>query len=153
MPTVASEVNEWWGPAPVASKLSTSAQSSKKKRKLNSTLAASATVDDGSTGVFDSSSDEDEDEASKAPKLSAKDRKRLLPPLLTLQAHRKVFQECWLALLGLPLDEGEAKRVLVILHRQVLPHMTDPKRTMDWLVDSTNSGTPSFCVLSLELSH
>ncbi|KAL8292627.1 hypothetical protein RQP46_001239 [Phenoliferia psychrophenolica] len=141
-PTVASEIDEWWCSPPVASKAANSISGlngkPSKKRKLNST--APAVVDDGSTGVFDSSSDEDEDENASKPKLSAKDRKRLLPPLLTLQAHRRAFQDCWLGLLSLPLDEGEAKRVLVILHRQVLPHMTDPKRTMDWLVDSTNSG-------------
>ncbi|KAK4700927.1 U3 small nucleolar RNA-associated protein 19, partial [Phenoliferia sp. Uapishka_3] len=141
MPTVASEINEWWCAPPVASKLATAITSgngkASKKRKLNS--LAPAVVDDGSTGVFDSSSEEEDEDASK-PKLSSKDRKRLLPPVLTLQAHRRAFQDCWLGLLSLPLDESEAKRVLVILHRQVLPHMTDPKRTMDWLVDSTNSG-------------
>lgn len=145
MPTVASEINEWWCAAPVASKLASSISGlgkPSKKRKLNS--LAPAVVDDGSTGVFDSSSDEDEDENASKPTLSSKDRKRLLPPLLTLQAHRRAFQDCWLALLSLPLEESEAKRVLVILHRQVLPHMTDPKRTMDWLVDSTNSGACRF---------
>lgn len=30
--------------------------------------------------------------------------------------------------------------MLVILHRQVLPHMLDAKRVMDWLVDCTDSG-------------
>lgn len=130
MPTAASELNEWWCAAPTMSK---AAAALSKKRKG----APSTKIDDGSTGVFDSSSEEEEEVATK---FSSKDAKKLLPPLLSLPAHRRAFQDCWLALLSLPLDEGEAKRVLVILHRQMLPHMTDAKRLMDWLVDCTNSG-------------
>lgn len=137
MPTASSELNEWWCNKPLA--LKASAVTGKgtgppmKKRKAEEVV-------DTSTGVFDSSS-ESEGEAP-ATKLSSRDSKKLLPPLLSLAAHKRVFQDCWLALLSLPLNEAESKRVLVILHRQVLPHMTDPKRVMDWLVDSADAGTP-----------
>lgn len=135
MPTASSELNEWWCAKPVALKsLPVSAKGTgppQKKRKAEEVI-------DTSTGIFDSSSSEEEDAPVK--KLSSKDAKRLLPPLLSLSAHKRVFQDCWLALLSLPLNEVEAKRVLVILHRQVLPHMTDPKRVMDWLVDSADVG-------------
>lgn len=132
MPTAPSELNEWWCSPPLVFKSSAAGPPSRKRKQPPSTK-----VDDGSTGVFDSSSEEEEEEVKK---LSSKDSKRLLPPLKSLSAHKRVFQDCWLALLSLPLDESEAKRVLVILHRQVLPHMTDPKRVMDWLVDSADAG-------------
>lgn len=137
MPTSPSELNEWWCSTPLARKAKPTALS--KKRKLTSAMAAAASGirEDGSTGVFDSSSEEEEEEVTR---YSSNDTKKLLPPLLTLATHRRGFQDAWLGLLSLGLDESEAKRVLVILHRQVLPHMTDPKRLMDWLVDSTESG-------------
>lgn len=142
MPTTSSEINEWWCSTPVALKPTSSNSSSSKKRKLPSSASK---VDDGSTGVFDSSSEEEEEEETK---LSSKDSRRLLPDILRLTAHKKVFQECWLSLLRLPLEESEAKRILVILHRQVLPHLTSPTMLMDWLVDSIDSGESEiFCLI------
>lgn len=137
MPTAPSELNEWFCGTPLARKAKPTSDS--KKRKLSSAMAeASKGIrTDGSTGVFDSSSEEEDEEEMR---YSYKDTKRLLPPLLTLASHKRGFQEAWLGLLSLGLDISEAKRVLVILHRQVLPHMTDPKRLMDWLVDSTAEG-------------
>ncbi|SGY16295.1 BQ5605_C012g06834 [Microbotryum silenes-dioicae] len=132
MPTVPKELNEWWCSTPTA--LKSKGDKSNKKRKTET----GKSKDDGSTGIFDSSSSSESDE--NAPKMSARDSKKLLPPLLSLSAHRRVFQDCVLALLSLPLDEAQSKRVLSILHRQVLPHMTDPKRLMDWLVDCTTQG-------------
>ncbi|SCV67636.1 BQ2448_5247 [Microbotryum intermedium] len=135
MPTVPKELNEWWCSTPLA--LKPKGDKGNKKRKTDTGSAR----DDGSTGIFDSSSSSELDEnAPSAQKLSARESKKLLPPLLSLSAHRRVFQDCVLALLGLPLDEAQSKRVFSIVHRQVLPHMTDPKRLMDWLVDCTTHG-------------
>ncbi|KPV75276.1 uncharacterized protein RHOBADRAFT_14188, partial [Rhodotorula graminis WP1] len=63
-----------------------------------------------------------------------------LPALLSLVAHRRAFQDCWLAVLALPIRDDDSKRALVMLHRQVLPHMTEPRRLMDWLVDCADVG-------------
>lgn len=148
MPTVGSELNEWWAATPVIVKSALTAPRlgpGAKKRKRDEAAAAAA-ADDGATGIFDSSSEseaegeEDLGAAAAAKRLNAKQKRKALPPLLSLNAHRKVFQEAWLAQLTLRLDEGERKRILVILHRQVLPHMTDPKRFMDWLVDCADAG-------------
>ncbi|GAA5968774.1 hypothetical protein JCM11641_000727 [Rhodosporidiobolus odoratus] len=130
MPTVASELNEWFCSTPSAK----SSLTNPKKRKLEDDPRA-----DGSTGVFDSSS-ESEEEPDTVQQLSAAQRKKSLPVLLSLVAHRRVFQDCWLAILALPIQEAESKRVLIMLHRQVLPHMTEPRRLMDWLVDCADVG-------------
>ncbi|KAM0748140.1 CBF-domain-containing protein [Meredithblackwellia eburnea MCA 4105] len=148
MPTSSSELDEWWSSAPKAltGPDSRTVASGRKRRKLNSRLpkvSAEDEEDDGSTGIFDSSSEEESDAeatTSSKLKLSAKARRRLLPPLLQLSAHRKVFQECWMSLLQLPLSEAEMKRVLVILHRSVLPHFVEARRLGDWLSDCTTAG-------------
>lgn len=129
MPTSPHELNSWWCATPIA--LRAPKSSSSKKRK------AEEAVHDGSTGVFDSSS---EDEPEPEQKLSSSASKKLLPPLLSLPAHRKVFQSAFLSLLSLPMEEVEQKRVLVILHRQVLGNLIEPRRCMDWLVDCGERG-------------
>lgn len=139
MPTVPSELNTWWCSTPLALKPTIKA-SGNKKRKLSASPSAQP-VDDGATGIFDSSSSEGEyDEPVTSSKLNSRDSKKLLPPLLSLPAHRRAFQDAYLALLALPMSEAESKRVLSMLHRQVLPHMTDPRRLMDWLVDCIGQG-------------
>lgn len=145
MPTVASELNTWWCSTPVVIK-PTAKVNGNKKRKLSAS-ASTITTDDGATGIFDSSSSEGEyDETTPSLKLNSRDSKKMLPPLLSLPAHRRVFQDAYLALLALPMDEAESKRVLSMLHRQVLPHMTDPRRLMDWLVDCISQGEIRLCL-------
>ncbi|GAA5917434.1 hypothetical protein JCM5296_001624 [Sporobolomyces johnsonii] len=130
MPSSPSELNEWFCATPIVLK---SAKLSSKKRKA---------VDerpDGSTGVFDSSS-ESESEPETVKQLNSQQRKKHLPTLLSLVAHRRAFQDFCLAILALPIREEDSKRVLIMLHRQVLPHMTEPRRLMDWLVDCADRG-------------
>lgn len=135
MPTSPSELNEWFCATPV---VRTSTSNGSRKRKADDPRA------DGSTGVFDSSSEEEDSEAEAAERvvksLARKGNKRNVPKLLSLVAHRRAFQDCWLALLGLPIREEDSKRVLIMLHRQVLPHLTEPRRLMDWLVDCAEVG-------------
>ncbi|GAA5924671.1 hypothetical protein JCM1841_006381 [Sporobolomyces salmonicolor] len=130
MPSSPSELNEWFCATPIVLR---PAKSASKKRKA---------VDerpDGSTGIFDSSS-ESESEPETVKQLNSQQRKKHLPTLLSLVAHRRAFQDFCLALLALPVREEDSKRVLVMLHRQVLPHMTEPRRLMDWLVDCADRG-------------
>ncbi|GAA6027656.1 hypothetical protein JCM8097_007968 [Rhodosporidiobolus ruineniae] len=135
MPTSPSELNEWFCSTPHAK--SASSSSNPKKRKASDDDDPRA---DGSTGVFDSSSSEGESDVETVKQLTSAQRKKSLPTLLSLVAHRRVFQDCWLAILALPIREEDSKRVLVMLHRQVLPHMTEPRRLMDWLVDCADVG-------------
>ena len=60
--------------------------------------------------------------------------------VLDLKQHRKVFSTVWIAFLALPLTSEIHKKVLLNLHSDVLPHMTDPKLLMDFLTDSYNTG-------------
>ncbi|GAA5830762.1 hypothetical protein JCM11251_001065 [Rhodosporidiobolus azoricus] len=131
MPTSPSELNEFFCATPSAKSPSTS-----KKRKAEDDDPRA----DGSTGIFDSSSDEAESDPETVKQLNSAQRKKSLPALLSLVAHRRVFQDCWLAILTLPIREEDSKRVLIMLHRQVLPHMTEPRRLMDWLVDCADVG-------------
>lgn len=60
--------------------------------------------------------------------------------VLELKQHKRVFSTAWLAFLALPLTSEVHKKVLLNLHSNVLPHMTDPKLLMDFLTDSYNTG-------------
>ena len=59
---------------------------------------------------------------------------------LVLQEHRRVFSSAWLGFLSIPLTSEVHKKILLNLHTDVLPHMTDPKLLMDFLTDSYNTG-------------
>ncbi|GAA6007681.1 hypothetical protein JCM10207_004838 [Rhodosporidiobolus poonsookiae] len=131
MPTASSELNEWFCATPTVKAASAS---NSKKRKADDDRA------DGSTGIFDDSSSESGSEPDTVKQLNSAQRKKSLPALLSLVAHRRAFQDCWLAILALPIREEDSKRVLIMLHRQVLPHMTEPRRLMDWLVDCADKG-------------
>ncbi|GAA5912243.1 hypothetical protein JCM8208_001311 [Rhodotorula glutinis] len=134
MPTSSSELNEWFCATPT---IKAHKPLSSKKRKAADDDRPGA---DGSTGVFDSSSSESEPEPDVVTSLNSQQRKKNLPALLSLVAHRRAFQDCWLAALALPIRDDDSKRALVMLHRQVLPHMTEPRRLMDWLVDCADVG-------------
>ena len=67
--------------------------------------------------------------------------------LHSLPAHRAVFTKAWLALLPqLSLGSAETARafslrVLNVLHRGVIPHLTRPILIMDWVSTSVDHGT------------
>ena len=60
--------------------------------------------------------------------------------VLDLKQHRRVFSTAWIAFLALPMTSEIHKKVLLNLHSDILPHMTDPKLLMDFLTDSYNTG-------------
>ncbi|KAJ1666408.1 Maturation and nuclear export of 40S ribosomal subunits interacting protein [Coemansia sp. RSA 1813] len=62
------------------------------------------------------------------------------PSILSPSAHRKAFSEAWLALLRLPLTPETYKQILLIMHKRIIPHMTDPKALMDFLSNSYDVG-------------
>jgi len=112
-----------------------SAQPSTKSKKRKRSVKDVEAVEDGSTGIFDSSSSSESDED-----LSEKLNKAKLPALLSMKSHQRVFQNCWLALLPLLETEESIKRVLVILHRRVLPNMVNPGTLLDFLSDCSGHG-------------
>ncbi|KAA1067948.1 hypothetical protein PGT21_022572 [Puccinia graminis f. sp. tritici] len=106
---------------------------------------------DGSTGIFDDPSDS-EASGPEALELAQEPRglgKNQQHPLLSLRAHQRAFSDCWIAFLSRQdLAESDIKRILNLLHDQVIPHMIDPKILMDFLVDCLDYGG-SISVLSL----
>ncbi|KAF9148329.1 hypothetical protein BG015_009935 [Linnemannia schmuckeri] len=61
-------------------------------------------------------------------------------PLLTLFNHRRVFSDCWTALLQLPFTTVIYKKTLLIVHKRIIPHLPQPTVLMDFLTDSYNAG-------------
>lgn len=97
--------------------------------------------DDGSTGIFDDSDDTDSGDEEYARQREANmTTSSGLHDLLNLKAHRKVFTSAWTSFLSLDLSEEDIKRVLVMLHRQVMPHLVDPSVLIDFLADCTDYG-------------
>lgn len=62
------------------------------------------------------------------------------PGTNTNMAYGNVFQQCWLALLQLPLNSEQYKAVLVVMHKRIILHMPKPQLLMDFLTDSYNLG-------------
>ena len=60
--------------------------------------------------------------------------------LMKLKEHRRVFEDCWLAFLNLPLSSSLHKQILMFLDRGIIPHMLNPTMLMDFLTDSYDMG-------------
>lgn len=138
MPTEDEHLNGFWaGEPPQRSvRVGNSGKAANKKRKRTAKEAGEL---DTSTGIFDDSDDDDDLEdgvatTSTAPKTTG------LHELRNLQMHRKVFSSAWRNFLATGLGEEEVKRVLVMLHRQVLPHLVEPGMLVDFLADCTDYG-------------
>jgi U3 small nucleolar RNA-associated protein 19 len=139
MPTEEAQLNAFWAGEPTSkqSKRSSSSRGgpSKKRKRVQKDMGEI----DTSTGIFDDSEDDTSDEA-EAQVTSQLVKKMGQHELLTLAAHRKAFSAAWRAFLGTGLTEDEIKRVLVMLHRQVLPHLVEPGMLVDFLADCTDYG-------------
>jgi U3 small nucleolar RNA-associated protein 19 len=125
MPTEASEIDEFWTVNPT---------------KYESKSTKSNKTDDllGDEGLLSDSDIENVEEETPANK--GKNTKKRKHPLLQLGIHKRGFSDCWIKLLKLPLTEEMYKKVLLILHKRILPHMYEPKLLMDFLTDSYNVG-------------
>ncbi|XP_072035045.1 nucleolar complex protein 4 homolog A-like [Amphiura filiformis] len=58
----------------------------------------------------------------------------------SFKEHKRVFTNTWLQFLRLPLSTSVYKRVLIMLHESVMPHMTNPLLLTDFLTASYNIG-------------
>ncbi|POV95289.1 hypothetical protein PSTT_16332, partial [Puccinia striiformis] len=158
MPTKVEELNQFWTgkPAGISSQGEVSSGTKRKKSIENERASkkkkkSKLVNEDGSTGIFDDDlTDSNEDNSAlSSEEDTQKQNKTLIHPLLSLRAHQKAFSDAWISFLSIQnLSEIEIKRVLKILHDQVIPHMIDPKILLDFLVDSIDFGG-SISVLSL----
>ncbi|KAH9447406.1 hypothetical protein MJO28_015536 [Puccinia striiformis f. sp. tritici] len=158
MPTKVEELNQFWTGKPTGISSQGEVSSGTKRKKSIENERASKKKkksklvnEDGSTGIFDDDlTDSNEDNSAlSSEEDTQKQNKTLIHPLLSLRAHQKAFSDAWISFLSIQnLSETEIKRVLKILHDQVIPHMIDPKILLDFLVDSIDFGG-SISVLSL----
>ncbi|KAI0648198.1 ribosome biogenesis protein Noc4 [Trametes meyenii] len=143
-PTKASELNAWW-----VEELGT--KPPKPKRSADADA-------DGGDGQEDEGADEEDDWRKffdDPPAKAAEERKGITARVHTLTihqslhslaAHKAVFTRAWLALLP-QLSQGSREgtrasslRVLSVLHRGVIPHLTRPILIMDWVSSSVDHG-------------
>lgn len=119
MPSQTDHINRFWAASIDLVKKPTTRPN--KKRKTN----------DGSTGIFDSS---DEEEVLHST------NKSRTPDLLSVSAHKRAFAAAWMACLPLLTREDQLKRVLAIVHQSILPHLPNPAMLLDFLVDCCSHG-------------
>ncbi|CAG8750463.1 1536_t:CDS:2, partial [Acaulospora morrowiae] len=111
MPTVASEINKFWAGHP-----------------------APDISFDGDLEMGDKGTEE------KNPHQTTTESSDKLSVLLQLSSHRRMFSDCWLALLKLPMKQESYKKILLIMHKKIIPHMPQPTLLMDYLTESYNAG-------------
>ncbi|KAK9460198.1 CBF/Mak21 family-domain-containing protein [Lipomyces oligophaga] len=61
-------------------------------------------------------------------------------PILKLSGQKGALQDAWLALMKLPLQPDQYKRILQIMHQKIIPNINRPQLLMDFLTDSYDAG-------------
>ena len=148
-PTKASELNSWWveemGTKPPPPKKSKGGDEDADEDDAASGAAAADEEDDWRK-FFDEPSAKPAAEGKKGPAARVHTL-TIHQSLHSLAAHRAVFTRAWLTLLPqLSLGASESTkayslRVLNVLHRGVIPHLTRPILIMDWVSSSVDHGT------------
>ncbi|KAJ3182141.1 hypothetical protein HDU85_003183 [Gaertneriomyces sp. JEL0708] len=97
--------------------------------------------EDQLTSIWEAESEDDANEEPNQPQLlyhttipSAKET------IGSSKEQRRVFSDCWLALLRHPLSLEQHKSVLQSLHKRIIPYMLKPTLLIDYLVDSYEQG-------------
>ncbi|KAI0747771.1 CBF-domain-containing protein [Daedaleopsis nitida] len=146
-PTKAAELNSWW-----VEELGTKPAPSKKSK------ADGDQDEDDDAGNDQANADEDDWRKffDDPPAKTAAEGKKatagrvhtltIHQSLHSLAAHRAVFTRAWLTLLprlslgSAESTKGHSLRVLNVLHRGVIPHLTRPILIMDWISASVDHG-------------
>lgn len=137
MPTEDEHLNGFWAGEP-PQKVARSGKSGKTASKKRKRSAKDVGELDTSTGIFDDSDDDDMEDGLASTAVTTKASGQHV--LRNLQMHRKAFSSAWRNFLATGLGEEDVKRVLVMLHRQVLPHLVEPGMLVDFLADCTDYG-------------
>ncbi|OSD02728.1 CBF-domain-containing protein [Trametes coccinea BRFM310] len=146
-PTKASELNSWWvqelGAKPPKPKRSTTDDDEDDDADADA-AAASADDEDDWRKFFD---DPPAKPAEEKKGITARVHTLTIHQSLhSLAAHKAVFTRAWLALLpqlsrgSLEQTKAYSLRVLNVLHRGVIPHLTRPILIMDWVSSSVDHG-------------
>ncbi|KAI0710433.1 CBF-domain-containing protein [Cerioporus squamosus] len=145
-PTQASELNSWWveemGTKPPPPKKSKGGDEDEDEAPEDE---ADADGEDDWRKFFDDPPAKPAAEGKKGPAARVHTL-TIHQSLHSLAAHRAVFTRAWLALLP-QLSQGSTEstkahslRVLNVLHRGVIPHLTRPILIMDWVSSSVDHG-------------
>ncbi|KND01350.1 ribosome biosynthesis protein NOC4 [Spizellomyces punctatus DAOM BR117] len=62
------------------------------------------------------------------------------PVVASAKEHKRVFSECWLAFLRQSMSADMHKRVLLAMHKKIIPFLSKPTLLIDFLVDSYDHG-------------
>ncbi|KAI8854765.1 hypothetical protein BC829DRAFT_439045 [Chytridium lagenaria] len=57
-----------------------------------------------------------------------------------LNFQKRAFSEAWLEFLRLPLESALLKKIMLSLHRRVIPYLSDPTLLIDFLIDAYDAG-------------
>ncbi|KAJ3044514.1 hypothetical protein HDV00_001941 [Rhizophlyctis rosea] len=76
------------------------------------------------------------------PPTTAEGKQRSQPTASQAHEHRLAFTECWLAFMRQPLNNDVYKQILLMMHKRIIPYMTQPTLLIDFLVDSYDAGGP-----------
>ncbi|RPD65784.1 CBF-domain-containing protein [Lentinus tigrinus ALCF2SS1-7] len=147
-PTKGSELNSWWveemGTKPPPAKKSKGGGDEEDEDEAPEEQADADEEDDWRK-FFDEPAAKPAAEGKKGPAARVHTL-TIHQSLHSLAAHRAVFTRAWLALLPqLSLGSSESTkayslRVLNVLHRGVIPHLTRPILIMDWVSSSVDLG-------------
>ena len=72
-----------------------------------------------------------------------------LENIFLVESHKKLFGECWLRLLRMPLSGETFKKILLLLDEKVIPHMSKPQTLIDFLKNAYELGG-TISILSLK---
>ncbi|RDX45466.1 CBF-domain-containing protein [Lentinus brumalis] len=148
-PTQASELNSWWveemGTKPPPAKKAKGGGDDDGDDDDAPEEQADADGEDDWRKFFDDPPAKPAAEGKKGPAARVHTL-TIHQSLHSLAAHRAVFTRAWLALLP-QLSQGSTEstranslRVLNVLHRGVIPHLTRPILIMDWVSSSVDHG-------------
>ncbi|GHJ86489.1 hypothetical protein NliqN6_2891 [Naganishia liquefaciens] len=86
----------------------------------------------------------------KAAGLDKKVKKSILGQVWSVESHVRLFTDCWLGVLNLPLSVPETRSILLVLHSTIFPNMVKSRvvRMTDWLSTLCDRGGP-LALLSL----
>lgn len=152
-PTEKGELNSWWV-SEMGTKPPKPKGASKKGDEADSSGDEAESQDEGDEDDWRKFFDEEPDAKDAKPQGPGARLHRLTihQSLHALASHRAVFTRAWLALLPRLSVTGDGKaltmRVLNVMHRGVLPHLTRPVLVMDWVGASVDYGLLRITYLS-----
>ncbi|KAJ9101853.1 hypothetical protein QFC21_003193 [Naganishia friedmannii] len=163
LPKEADDINNFY-----FQHLSTSPLGKGKKSKSNSSKRNPAGTGSGQDWMAyyessdDDGSDDDENKIvidsktgkkrkrGKAAGQHKKVKKSILGQVWSVESHVRLFTDCWLGVLNLPLTVHETRAILLVLHSTIFPNMVKGRvvRMTDWLSTLCDRGGP-LALLSL----